>query len=845
MPAPSVFGKLSLVTLETRDTPTGLTSASFVADTFEQANFPFLPAGWQQWASNGQDYFGTTRATATSGSQSIAIYGTTNVTGRFWNQTAISGDEILWANVRADVPAPITIIGRGVNLDSNQASYVGVSIAPGGVVQLRESRGGTERIIQTVQTVADLPRADWLRVSFFLSGDVAFVRVQRVDDGRFLSVGGTWETTPTDAIAQQVTHIVPSGFAGIIRNSGPYGTAFVDDLAAIPLNPIPPTAAITPAPEPEVTPELQDGSFPRHYSHIRLAQLAYNGTPVTDVERAQLANSIDLVIPNPRYLESFEQTAPDTPKIIYSNVSNVYQELLTDYLSFADANNLPRESAFYHVNAATPFSGASPSSVPVRNFWYVSRQSTTGIATDLTSNAREGRAIGVGFGASGEAVTLGFTDKFREVNLTLNRGAQAGHAGQWEYATASGEWRTLQLVGDSSNALRNSGTITFDPPTDWAPTQVVGSIAQLFTVRYRTTAGAASVAPDAKSIYGRDYVNANGRQMGTIPAFDSNADRDGDGYLTDAEYATRQGGFDARFVSESRLFYPFYGQMRFVTNPGSTVLQSWAGQYHVGLLAANPLADGVFLDNQNGKLPFTASSVLESTRDYSTQAASLVASVRSALGSRFVVANTVGARAEANAVGRAAGITLEEFAIRPTVASWATVNDVVDLLRQRLAGDDKPLVILDSHPGGTLPTDARTQLGVLAYYYIVADPEQTLLMFFGGSSPAAGWDKKFTAAATVDVGQPQETFRIFATGADPQNAELAYRVLAREYDNALVLYKPRSYNLGKGTGSIGDSTATTHELGGNYRAIQADGSLGPVIRSITLRNGEGAVLHKA
>ena len=60
---------------------------------------------------------------------------------------------------------------------------------------------------------------------------------------------------------------------------------------------------------------------------------------------------------------------------------------------------------------------------------------------------------------------------------------------------------------------------------------------------------------------------ANGRRSGTIPAFDATADRDHDGHLTDSEYARRRPGFDARFVHESRLFYPYYGQMRFVTNP--------------------------------------------------------------------------------------------------------------------------------------------------------------------------------------------------------------------------------------------------------------------------------------
>src|SRR5262249_25865575 len=39
-----------------------------------------------------------------------------------------------------------------------------------------------------------------------------------------------------------------------------------------------------------------------------------------------------------------------------------------------------------------------------------------------------------------------------------------------------------------------------------------------------------------------------------------------------------------------------------------------------------------------------------------------------------------------------------------------------------------------------------------------------------------------------------------------------------------------------------DATATTHSLGGSYYPLNADGSLGAPVTSITLRNGEGAIL---
>src|SRR5947208_6380675 len=91
------------------------------------------------------------------------------------------------------------------------------------------------------------------------------------------------------------------------------------------------------------------------------------------VEQALLKNSIDLVVPNSRYLATIDAASPGTPQLVYSNLSNLYLDLLTDWLTYADRHGLPRESAFYHVAQPTPFAGDSPSSQPVSWFWNVAR----------------------------------------------------------------------------------------------------------------------------------------------------------------------------------------------------------------------------------------------------------------------------------------------------------------------------------------------------------------------------------------------------------------------------------------------------------------------------------------
>jgi len=128
---------------------------------------------------------------------------------------------------------------------------------------------------------------------------------------------------------------------------------------------------------------------------------------------------------------------------------------------------------------------------------------------------------------------------------------------------------------------------------------------------------------------------------------------------------------------------------------------------------------------------------------------------------------------------------------------------------------------------------------------LLADPQATLFMAWGGEEPASGWSRHWWDAIGFDVGRPAGPWSEFAGGTDASNTALTFKVLQRTYDRALVLYKPLSYATGKGTGGTGEGTATIHRLPGNYRLLNADGTLGPVTRLVTLRGGEGAILVKA
>lgn len=605
------------------------------------------------------------------------------------------------------------------------------------------------------------------------------------------------------------------------------------------------TTARTPAPSTGTPP-----SIPQHYSHIRLAELAYYGLNFGALEQKLLRESIDLVIPDTSNLGRVNSAAPQTPQLVYTNASNLYQETLLDWLAYADAHGIDRESAFYHVAHALPFAGHSASSQPVNWYWGVYLDGTPRGQLDLTSEART-PAGDVSLGGRGETLYLGYTERFREINFNLVSGAGRGWSGVLEYATGvDGHgrptgWAPLRTLRDGTNGFKHSGQITFDPPKNWKP-GVVGGVSRLFYVRLRTTS--AGQAPVARTILGRDYTKARGGRTGVIPAFDASADLDHDGYLNDIEYAHRAAGRDARFAYESRVFFGTYGQMRPATNPSSAAFRAWLIDYHQRFLRTHPLADGFFIDNSGGKVPVADSDVLESTASYTTDYATMLRGLEKAVAPRWALVNTSNGTSNTDTIVGQTSAYFEEFALRPLAHTYQQFEDLADAIarRQGSNGTRSPFAVLDSLPTGGSPTDPRTQLATLAYYYLLADPKYTFLDFYGGYEPSTPWSRHWSPAVAYNVGQPKGDWKLFSTGRDPANKNLAYRVYERDYTNAIVLYKPLSYSSSRGArGTLGTHTATIQQLKGRYRLLRADGTLGAPSTSVSLRNGEGAILIRS
>lgn len=822
-----------------------------------------VPSGWSSWTEPGQTF----RIYA---DDTLREEGGSTGSARAWVTNTSARDVQVSSSIYVDSLVPAGVFLRGTNLNTSKPSYYGATVVRGVELKLYKVSQGQSTLLGSVKSSAWVS-GQWLQISLAAQGNTLRVQVLRTDTGQYLNASGSWGTTPAWALTRTDSSISQGGSVGISRSSGYAGQIMFDNVIVTapagttiptipteqdkPTSPPPPPqdtggTPVTSPPVPTSPPPTTPANpslpvVPRTYDWIRVANLAYYGTPFGPIEQSLLQAGVDLVIPNLQYQQTIASINPDTPQFIYTNLSNLYLGLLTDWNEYADRTRSNREDAFYHVTRETPFNGSSPSSIPVEQFWGVYRTSGATSWTDMTREARENNST-LAFGQSGSSMAFGYVEKYRELNVALQSAAASGWRGTLEYVAAVDAqgrptlWKTLAIRSDGTAGMSRNGTITFDPPRDWVAASIGGS-ARLFYARMRTTSD--GIAPVAKSVLGREYtVN------GTIPAFDSSADKDGDGYLNDAEYARRRSGFNARFEYESRLFYPYYGEMRYATNVSAPAFRAWAVDYHVRVAKAYPLSTGFFVDNSIGRLAVDTTLVRERMTGYSVDYGSLLGMVnkRLAVDGKWLIANTSGAGTSAESILRNGVSYLEEFGLRPMTANTVQFEDLAAIVayRRELSGG-RAYEILDSLPtGGFDANDPRLQIATLAMYYLVADPDLSFLMINGGNEPSSSWTRHWIGAITFDVGRPRESWSVFAAGSDPANATLDYKVYQREYENALVLYKPLSYTRGT-AGTTANNTATTHVLDGWYRPLNADGSLGKPVNRVTLRNGEGAIMVKA
>lgn len=178
------------------------------------------------------------------------------------------------------------------------------------------------------------------------------------------------------------------------------------------------------------------------------------------------------------------------------------------------------------------------------------------------------------------------------------------------------------------------------------------------------------------------------------------------------------------------------------------------------------------------------------------------------------------------------------------------ISDYLDCPYLDWLEEDKGVVFCGhEYPPGT----DRGQLFTLSAFYMINHQ----MAFYcyghhdwinsGGDHVSDSWNPY----VEYDIGQPaanslglddfqgQSGTNLYFGWCDNAN----YKILGREYEKAdgtraLVLSKIMA------SGGTEGSNPTTHDLGGCYRMVQSDLTLGPVINEITLTNNDGVILVK-
>ncbi|HEV3292307.1 MAG TPA: hypothetical protein VG123_25315, partial [Streptosporangiaceae bacterium] len=364
-------GNVSFDSFSVAGAPAGQT------ETFDSTPPGTLPSGWSQWSS-GNASFAVSTARPENGPAGLASAGDSSVTARGWLATSQPANVQASAAVFVNGLTPAQVLVRGSNLNTATPTYYALAVRQGLYLQLVRVVNGTST------TLADLSSAswfagNWVQLTLSVTGGQLQVQAYRPDTGQYLNASGRWQSAPASALTATDSAITGAGFAGVGRVASYAGNVYFDNFSVTPLGGSSTGGGTTPPGAPAV---------PQHYDWIRIAQLAYSGTPLGWFEDQLLRNSVDLVITDtPALTQHINQVAPGTPQLAYINFTSLYGSLLNDWLTWADAHGVSREAAFLHVTRATAFSGDSPSSQPVTWFWAVYQGGSTPDFQDVTEAA--------------------------------------------------------------------------------------------------------------------------------------------------------------------------------------------------------------------------------------------------------------------------------------------------------------------------------------------------------------------------------------------------------------------------------------------------------------------------
>lgn len=468
----------------------------------------------------------------------------------------------------------------------------------------------------------------------------------------------------------------------------------------------------------------------------------------------------------------------------------------------------------------------------------------------------------------GDSIYIGSMWKFREMNFNLSTTADSNFNGVWEYWNGSA-WSEA-TINDGTNALQQSGKITFTPPADWTKTEINNN--KLYWLRLRTL----SVGTQTPVAESQVQISAQYEWMGTsaisgekflrqqvdgvdsirVPGWNPTNDKNSDGFVDDTEFASLiDPNATARFKYQSRVTSRYFSN-RWVSNFGNETYRNFAADVSAAKKSTYNV-EGIFIDNVAERLPdfFWGTKIyleypapIDAKTKYLEDVITSLKTVKQKLGTSQIILNTGFGPWITNTnivpIVDAVDGLLSECNIGYRYSSYDTQEHMAALwerIKFLTAANKKIILHADPNPDywnnpalfiDMAESIKRDNIYSLAKYYLTST-DNTYFSHQDSSKYSQPWANWFKAIE-YDVGSPKGDYFIYQKTADNN-------IYAREFSKALVLLKPMPSASSQ---DIGDNTATTIDLGRDYFPINSDGTLGQASSKVQIRNYEGMVLQK-
>lgn len=302
--------------------------------------------------------------------------------------------------------------------------------------------------------------------------------------------------------------------------------------------------------------------------------------------------------------------------------------------------------------------------------------------------------------------------------------------------------------------------------------------------------------------------------------------------------------------SASRKVVPIWDSQRWMINPADAGARAYQVDRFQRITATE---GGAFVDEASSDMTGRTSGTIEfpAPSDFEAPMTATFAAIKQGMGSKTLMLNTAEYtkpfdRANVLAAGSVHMERLNNAFSSGTAQTWQWVESLtsrgvlVDFVT--LYSSQYVNTIPTTYPHGNSATGAqRMKLWELASYYMVvpSTPENLVLQLENSwSSP---YSSLWLRAQEANIGHPLSARVLASRATDPLGQ--TYNVYTRDMDKALVIMR---VNQGWGSHSYTDATAVTIPLPATdqWVPLNADGTLGSPVTSVTLRNVEAAILLK-